>query len=106
MGGAAGSTIPHHFHGVWGDIEVGCSINPLDNDTGFKIEPRKYIAHEQVCDLVSLLKSDKHIVTARFRCLSEGEVYEQVNEYSFSPNENTLLRHDGKYIRCEKCSQL
>ena len=99
---AAQSTIPQQFHGVWGDIEVGCSISPLDNDTGFKIAPRKYIAHEQVCDLVSLLKSDKHSLTAKFRCLSEGEAYEQVKAFSFSPTGNILLRHNGKFVRCDQ----
>ncbi len=95
---AAQPDFPHQFPGLWGDIRVGCRNNPLDNDTGFKIEPRKYIAHEQVCHLVSILKSGKRSMSGKFKCYEEGEVYEQVMTFNISISGNIL---DG-HIRCDE----
>jgi len=94
--------IPDQFHGLWGDIRVGCANSPLDNDTGFKIEPRKYIAHEQVCHLVSILKSEKRSLTAKFKCQEEGETYEQVKTFNISQSGNFFISGEIKYIRCDE----
>lgn len=98
---AGQAEFPKELVGLWVDVRVGCEGYPSNPESGFEIEPKKYLGYEKTCKLKAAPKRKGNTFFLDMICSEEGETHPSDMTLSISADARVLTSGEGKHIRCQ-----